>query len=444
MEETMNSERYRSLLLSAADAAETVRDGDTVFLPGGAITPVEFGNALAGLAGRRRNVRLMTYLPLAPLAVFSAPGAEETFQMESPFYNGLLRGPAAGDFCSFIPCHLRNAARDWLWAVPEIDLLVVTVSPMDRHGWFTMVGSAIMEKDMMPRAKRVIVEVASHGPRTFGDTLIHISQVSGIIESDRWPAVLPREKPTPEDALLGGHVAELVEDGSTVQLGFGGTIDALAGCLKEKRGLGIHTEAFGDCAMELLECGAVTNENKTLHKGITVTSFTMGTQKLYDYIDDNPSILHRSLSYTNDLSVIAQNRKMVSINAALYVDLSGQCASEGVGTLQISGSGGQVDTGVGAQMAGGKSVITLKSTRTVKDRTTGQVYRESCIRAVLPEGTCVTYTRSNVHFVATEYGAVCLRGLTVKERARKLISIAHPDFRDPLKEEFERLYRMKL
>lgn len=439
----MITEEYRRKLMSAADAAETVRSGDTVMLPGGAITPVDFGNALTELVGRRENIRLMTYLPLAPLAVYTDPNAGSTFTMEAPFYNRFLQGPAGRDCCSFIPNHLRNMSRDWVCAVPEIDLMVVTVSPMDKHGWFTMTGSAILEQDLIPYTKRIIVEVASHGPRTFGDTLIHISQVDGIIESDRYPATLPRETPTAEDELLGGHVAELVEDGSTIQLGFGGTIDALAGRLKEKSGLGIHTESFSDCAMELLKCGAVTNANKTLHKGITVTSFTMGSKELYDYIDDNPAILHKSLSYTNHLSVIAQNSKMVSINAALYVDLTGQCASEGVGTYQISGSGGQVDTGVGAQMAGGKSIITLKSTRTRKNAD-GQLITESCIRPVLPEGTCVTYTRSNTHFVATEYGTVCLRGETVKERARKLISIAHPDFRDQLQDEFERLYRMKL
>lgn len=440
----MTSELYQRKLLSAEDAAETVASGSTVFLPGGAITPIDFGNALGGLIGRRENIRLMTYLPLEDLTVFSAPNARSTFTIEAAFYNRILQGPASRDTCSFVPNHLRNISRDWGWAVSEIDLMVVTVSPMDKHGWFTMCGSAIMEQDLIPRTKRLVVEVASHGPRTFGDTLIHISQVDGIIESDRYPATLARETPTLEDELLGGHVAELVEDGSTIQLGFGGTIDALAGRLREKKGLGIHTESFSDCAMELLECGAATNHNKSLHKGLTVTSFTMGSRRLYDYIDDNPAILHKSLSYTNALEIISRNSKMVSINAALYVDLSGQCASEGVGAYQISGSGGQVDTGVGAQMAGGKSIITLKSTRTRKNPLTGQPIIESCIRPTLPEGTCVTYTRSNVHFVVTEYGSACLRGLTVKERARKLISIAHPDFRDQLLEEFERVYRIKL
>ena len=199
----MTSELYQRKLLSAEDAAETVASGSTVFLPGGAITPIDFGNALGGLIGRRENIRLMTYLPLEDLTVFSAPNAGSTFTIEAAFYNRILQGPASRDTCSFVPNHLRNISRDWGWAVPEIDLMVVTVSPMDKHGWFTMCGSAIMEQDLIPRTKRLVVEVASHGPRTFGDTLIHISQVDGIIESDRYPATLARETPTLEDELLG-------------------------------------------------------------------------------------------------------------------------------------------------------------------------------------------------------------------------------------------------
>ena len=243
------------------------------------------------------------------------------------------------------------------------------------------------------------------------------------------------------DRQLGRVVAELVEDGATIQLGFGGTINALAAELKDKRGLGIHTEAMSDAAMELLRCGAADNSRKSLHRGKTVTCFTMGSHALYDFVDDNPTILHKALSYTNDLSVLAANRGMTSINAALQVDLTGQCASESVGPRQISGSGGQVDTAVGAQMApGGKSVITLRSTYSAKDPDTGERRLQSRILPVLPEGAVVTLTRSNTHFVATEYGAVCLRGLTVPQRAKALISIAHPDFRDWLEEEFHRIY----
>ena len=198
-----------------------------------------------------------------------------------------------------------------------------------------------------------------------------------------------------------------------------------------------------DSMIELIECGAADNSRKSLHRGKTVTCFTMGSHALYDFVDDNPTILHKALSYTNDLSVLAANRGMTSINAALQVDLTGQCASESVGPRQISGSGGQVDTAVGAQMApGGKSVITLRSTYSAKDPDTGERRLQSRILPVLPEGAVVTLTRSNTHFVATEYGAVCLRGLTVPQRAKALISIAHPDFRDWLEEEFHRIYRL--
>ena len=308
-----------------------------------------------------------------------------------------------------------------------------------------LAGSACIELEVLPRARRVVVEVASCAPRIFGDVTLHVSQVDAIVESDRYPAALSPQPPDEVDRQLGRVVAELVEDGATIQLGFGGTINALAAELKDKRGLGIHTEAMSDAAMELLRCGAADNSRKSLHRGKTVTCFTMGSHALYDFVDDNPTILHKALSYTNDLSVLAANRGMTSINAALQVDLTGQCASESVGPRQISGSGGQVDTAVGAQMApGGKSVITLRSTYSAKDPDTGERRLQSRILPVLPEGAVVTLTRSNTHFVATEYGAVCLRGLTVPQRAKALISIAHPDFRDWLEEEFHRIYRHQI
>ena len=429
--------------MSASDAAESIRSGETVFVSGGALTPLEIGNAMGDLVGQRTGIRVMTYLPLAASRLYTAPEGTDTFSMESIFYNGPLRKLDAAGMCSFIPANLRSAARDWCCETPEIDVMVLTVSPMDRHGYFTLAGQCTVEMDLIPRVKRLIVEVASHAPRIFGDVRIPLSRVWGIVESDRYPCVLPRETPTREDELLGAQVAELVDDGSTIQLGFGGTIDALAQQLRGKQGLGIHTESFSDSAMELMECGAVTNEQKSLYPGLSVTSFSMGSERLYDFVNDNPAILHKSISYTNALSVIAQNRKMVSINATLYVDLSGQCASEAVGFQQISGPGGQIDTGLGAQMAGGKSIITVKSTRELKN-CAGTTELQSCILPCLPLGTPVTYARSNVQYVATEYGVVNLRGQTIPERARRLISIAHPQFRDWLREEYQRLYRTKL
>ncbi len=440
----MYQEEYRRKLCTADDAAALIKSGDTVYISGGALTPVDFAAALWRHRAGLERVRVLNYLPLAPLAFDMEAESAEHFQVESLFFNRIQQVGAANGVCDFIPNNLRNGARDWAAAVPEYDLMVVTVAPMDRHGYFTLAASSIIEWDLIGRQKKLIVEVASHAPRCFGDTLVHISQVDGIIESDRYPTVLPQPVPTHEDKVLGGHVAELVEDGSTIQLGFGGTVDALADQLQGKHDLGIHTEAFSDAGMRLMECGAVNNSKKTLNPRLTVTAFTMGSERLYDYVNDNPSILHKALSYTNNLNVLAQNRRMVSINAALQVDLSGQCASEAIGPRQFSGSGGQVDTAVGAQMSeGGKSIITLRSTFTQKDPVTGEKVLRSRIVPQLDPGSIVTLTRSNTHYVATEYGVACLRGLTLRARAKALTAIAHPQFRPWLEEEFDKLCRGK-
>lgn len=434
---------YARKRTTAEEEAGRVRSGDTVFLGGGPLLPKDYAAALHRRAGELHGVQVLNYLPLEHIDLLTDPTCGDAFQIQSLFYNKFQQEAQRLGRCTFIPNHLRNAARDWSCTVPEYDCMVVTVSPMDKHGYFSLAGATPVELELLPRARRVVAEVASHAPRIFGDTALHISQVDAVLESDRYPAAIPPAPPDEVDLRLGKVVAELVEDGATIQLGFGGTINALAAELKSKRGLGIHTEAMSDAAMELLQCGAADNSRKTLHRGKTVTCFTMGSHAIYDFVDDNPSVLHMPLSYTNDLSVLASNRGMTSINAALQVDLTGQCASESVGPWQISGSGGQVDTSVGAQMApGGKSIITLRSTYAAKDPATGEKHLQSRILPVLPEGATVTLTRSNTHFVATEYGAVCLRGLTVPQRAKALISIAHPDFRDWLEEEFHRIYRM--
>ncbi len=438
----MFQDEYRRKQTTADEEAGRVKSGDVLYLAGGPLLATDFAAALHRRAADLRQVRLLHYLPLEPVALLTDPACRESFQVQSIFYSRPQQIAEQLGICSFIPNHLRNAERDWTHAVPEYDCMVLTVSPMDKHGYFSLAGSACLEQGLIPRARRLVVEVASHAPRIFGDVSIHISQVDAILESDRYPSALASKIPDEVDRQLGKVVAALVNDGDTLQLGFGSTINALAAELKHKRHLGIHTESLSDAGMELLLSGAADNTRKTLHPYQTVTCFSMGSYALYDFINDNPAILHRTLSYTNNLNTLAANRAMTSINAALQIDLSGQCASESVGPRQISGSGGQVDTAVGAQMAPeGKSIITLRSTYTVKDKESGEERIQSRILPFLPQGSAVTLTRTNTHFVATEYGSVCLRGLTIAERAKALISIAHPQFRPWLEEEFQRAYR---
>lgn len=437
---------YQRKRANAMDVVEQIPSGAVIHVSGAAGVPVAIEEALRGLIGQRTGIRASSYMHFGGKpAFYEAPGAEETFQVRSIFHNrGLMAADSAG-VSAYIPTHLRNAARDMAASEAEIDWLLVGVSPMDKNGYFTITSGGLIERALLGRCKHIAVEVLENAPRLFGDTLIHISQVDAIVEGGNGFAAMPVRTPDATDVLLGKQVAQFVEDGATVQLGFGGVVDALVNELKSRRDLGVHSEVVTDSTMELLECGAVNNRKKTLHNGLSVTAFWGGSEKFGAYLNDNPSFLFRNISYTNDPNVLAQNVKMTSINAALQVDLGGQCASESLGPRQFSGSGGQVDTAVGAQMApGGKSIIAVRSTVELKDPKTGEKRVQSRIVPTLDPGAVVSLTRTNTHFVVTEYGAVCLRGLSVKERAKALISIAHPDFRAQLEEDFKWLYRMPL
>lgn len=437
---------YQRKLMDGAGVAEQIRSGDHLHISGACAVPLSIDRALAGLIGARQNIHVTGFMHFGThQSFFQAPGAEKTFQFNSVFHTRSWAQADRMGSSAYIPTHLRNAVRDVEYTAPELDWLIVGVSPMDKNGYFTLAGGALIEGDLIDRARHIAVEVLEGAPRLFGDTMLHISQVDAIVEAGNQVTPMPMRTPDEVDARLGKHVAELVEDGATIQLGFGGVVDALVKELKNRHDLGIHSEVVTDSTMELLECGAVNNKKKTLCRGQTVASFWGGSEKFSRYLDDNPAFQFRSASYTNDPNILAQNVKMTSINAALQVDLGGQCASESIGARQFSGAGGQVDTAVGAQMApGGKSIIAVRSTVDLKDPVTGEKIVKSRIVPTLDQGAVVTLTRTNVHFVITEYGAVCLRGLSVKDRAKALISIAHPDFRAQLEEEFERYYGLPL
>lgn len=437
---------YKRKLTTAEDVAERIPSHSYLHIEGASGVPVAIEKALEGLIGKREDIRVTTYMHFGNHTPFyEREDAAKTFRVESIFHNRKLMHADSLGVSSYIPTHLRNAVRDLRAVNPEIDWLILGVSPMDQNGYFTLATGSIVEYELKPYAKHIAVEVLENAPRIFGETLIHVSEVDAIVESEYGVAELPNRKPDEIDTLLGKQVAQFVEDGSTVQFGFGGLIGALVNELKNHHDLGIHTEVVNDSAMELIECGAVNNRRKTLYPGQCVTSFWAGSKKFASYLNDNQMFLFRNLSYSNDPQVLAQNIKMTSINAAIEVDLTGQCVSESIGTRQFSGTGGQVDTAVGAQMApGGKSIIAVRSTVEQRDPITGEKKLKSRIVPTLTPGGGVSLTRTNVHYVVTEYGTVCLRGLSIKERAKALISIAHPDFRAWLEEEFERQYRLKV
>ncbi len=304
-------------------------------------------------------------------------------------------------------------------------MALIQVSPPDEHGFCSFGLSVDIIKPGAEKAKTVVAEVNAQMPRTLGDSFIHVSKLSYVVESDRPLLELPREPFTDVHNRIGSHIAERIDDGSTLQLGIGAIPDAVLSQLEHKRHLGIHTEMFADGVMDLFEAGVITNEKKTLHPGKIVSSFLMGSRALYDFVDNNPVVEMHPSHYVNDPYIIAKNDKMVSINSAISIDLTGQVNSDSIGTTFYSGIGGQVDFVRGANRSkGGKSFLAFPSTAKA-----GQVSR---VVPILAPGAGVVTSRGDVDFVVTEYGAAQLHGRSIRERARSLINIAHPKFRDDL------------
>ncbi len=315
----------------------------------------------------------------------------------------------------------------------DLDVFYATVSPMDRHGYFSFGTTAAECQALAEQAKHIFLEVNPNMPRTFGEQQIHISQVEALCETD-----VPLQEAAPAEIdeisrCIGGRIAEEVPNGATIQLGIGAIPAAVGLCLRDKRDLGIHTELFSDAMVELIECGAVTNQRKTLHKGKSVTTLAYGTRRVYDYLNDNTGVAFYPVDYVNDPRVIAQNDNFISVNACLEVDLWGQVAAESIGSRHFSGTGGQVDFVRGARESrGGKSFIAMPSTAK-----NGALSR---IRPGLSSNAIVTTSKNDVDYIVTEYGAARLRGATARARAEALIGIAHPNFREELRYEAKKLH----
>lgn len=374
-------------------------------------------------------------LPMANYEFIKNPDYADVIFTNGWFYSPPLRKAHLNGNVSHAPQHLHSSYTKRSFAVDNRrKVLLCTCSPMDKHGYLTLSLGCTYEKQVIEDGAIVIAEVNQNLPRTFGDTTIHISEIEALIEVNYSIPALPEAEFSEKDEKIGKFIAEYIEDGSTIQLGIGGIPNAVASALKNKKHLGIHTEMFTDGMVDLIECGAVDNSQKTLYKGKSVATFALGSKKLYDFLDDNASVVLRQGKWTNDPHVIGQNHKMVSINTTLEVDLFGQCASESIGHVQFSGTGGQSDTAVGAQNCPeGKSFIALYSTAEVTNRE-GKKETISKIVPLLKPGAIVSLSRNDVDYVVTEFGVAWLRGRSIKERVDRLINIAHPDFREELRQ----------
>jgi len=418
------SDTYRSKVVTANKALASVRSGQRVYIHPGAAEPEALVQALIDRAPDLRGVEVIHLLTLGD-AGYVKPGMEESFRHVAMFVGANVREAVGSGRADYIPVCLSEIPALFTSGLLPIDVCLIQVSPPDEHGFCSFGVGVDCSKTAAEVARMVIAEVNPSMPRTLGDSFIHVSKLDFIVESRRPILELPRRESNPLHRGIAAHVAGLIEDGSTLQLGIGGIPDAVLADLGDRRDLGVHTEMFSDGVMELIEAGVITNDRKTLHRGKVIAGFLMGSTKLYDFVHNNAMVELHPNGYTNDPFVIAANDKMVAINSALQVDLTGQVCADSMGTSIYSGVGGQADFMRGAARAkGGKPIIALPST--AKD---GLISR---IVPTLDVGAGVVTTRADVHYVVTEFGVASLHGRTLRQRAEALIAIAHPDFRDRL------------
>ena len=420
--------------ITASEAVKKVKSGMMIVTGLGCAEGRDFLSQLHTVADEVSGVTVTNCLPMSD-PDFMKKEYKNSFYVDGWFYSPALRKAHQNGNISFIPNHLHLAGIKRLAHV-HTDIYVGACSMPDKHGYVSLSLSNTYEKRVIEEADLVILEINPNMPYTYGDLELHLDEVDYVIESNYLPAELPDTEPNEKDIAIGNNIASQINDGDCLQLGIGGIPNAVASALKNKKDLGVHTEMLTTGLMKLAKLGVVTNKRKTLHKGKMVCTFAMGSRELYEFIDHNPGVAVLDGAYTNDPHVIGLNDNMVSINTTLEIDLTGQCCSESIGSTQFSGTGGQVDTAVGAQNAkNGRSFIALYSTAMVKNPITGEREEISKIVPQLKQGAVVTLSRNDVNYVVTEYGMVNLKGTNIRERVKLLISIAHPKFRAELLEQ---------
>lgn len=413
-------------LVSAAQAVSHVRSGNRIFFQGAAMTPNLLIDALIERHRELKNVEIF-HIHTEGAAPYTQSPYRESFRINSCFVAGNVRDTVNTEYGAYIPIFLSEIHLLFRKNILPLDVAFIQVSPPDKHGFCSLGVSVDITLPAIQTAKKVIALVNPQVPRTHGDGIIHVSRITAAVEID---APIHSHAPAPPSEIekqIGKHVAELVEDGATLQMGIGGIPNVVLTNLMNHKRLGIHTEMFSDGILPLVEKGIITGEEKEIKTGKIVTCFAMGSPKLYDFIDDNPLVHFKEAAYTNDTAIIRKNPKVTAINSAIEIDLTGQVCADTIGTYQYSGVGGQMDFIRGASLSeGGKAIIAMPSV-TAKGI--------SKIVPNLREGAGVTTTRAHVHYIATEYGVVNLYGKNLKQRAQALISIAHPDHRESLEEE---------
>lgn len=419
---------YNSKLATAEEAVQHIPSNSRVVLGHAIAEPLVLVDAMVKNKEQYKDVEIVHMVAMGK-SEYSKPEMTDHFRHNALFVGASTREAINSGRADYTPCFFTEVPKLFKEGQMPVDVALVHLSRPDENGYCSFGVSVDYSKPAAEAAKIVIAEVNDQMPRTMGDAFIHVSDIDYIVETSYDLIELAPPKIGDVEKSIGENCAKLIEDGSTLQLGIGAIPDAVLLFLKDKKDLGIHSEMFSDGVVELVEAGVINNSKKTLHPGKMVVTFLMGTRRLYDFIDENPDVEFYSVDYVNNPYVIMKNDNMVSINSCIQVDLMGQVVSESIGLKQFSGVGGQVDYVRGASLSkGGKSIIAMPSTASK-----GKVSR---IVPFVTEGSAVTTSRNDVHYVVTEYGIANLKGKTLRQRAEALINIAHPDFREALQNEF--------
>ena len=411
--------------VSPTEAVGLIDSGDSIYIQGSTSIPEVLSQALADRGNELKDVTIYAAFAVGRReAPFCKPEYKEAFNVKSLFVANNIRRWLADGYGTTIPAFLGEIPAMFRDGTLPLDAVFLNVSPPDKDGYCSFGVSADLAVSALECARKVIVQINKAMPYSYGDALIHVSRIDAAVEVDDPLVEVPTAEPTETDSAIGRHIAELIPDGATLQIGVGGIPNAVLSALKDHQHLGLHTEAMTDGVLPLLESGVIDNSQKTVCSGISVASLALGSKRLYEYMDYRKDLLLKDVAWTNAPFRIAQNPKVMAINSAVEVDLTGQVCADSIGTRIISGVGGQHDFMYGGSLSeGGKTFIAIPS-MTEKGR--------SKISPVLTEGAGVVTTRHMVQHIVTEYGVASLRGKSLAERARAMVSIAHPSVREEL------------